>query len=28
LQDGIPNNRYWSLLVSRQFERPLPFWGN
>jgi hypothetical protein len=27
LQDGIPNNRYWSLLVSRQFERPLPFWG-
>ena len=26
LQDGIRNNRYWSILVSRQFERPLAFW--
>lgn len=26
LQDGIPNNRYWSVLVSRQFNRPLDFW--
>lgn len=28
LQDGIPNNRYWSILVTRQFTRPFSFAGH
>ena len=27
LQDGIHNDRYWSFLVGRQFERPFMFWA-
>jgi hypothetical protein len=28
LQDGIHDNRYWSILMSRQFTRPIAFWAN
>lgn len=28
LQDGIHNNRYWSILVTRQLTRPFAFSGS